>query len=63
MRDRTMTQDDHKEIVESLVLRFRQGEIGPVTLRMELRKHSFSESDINEIRNLHIDECAKNMRG
>ncbi len=63
MRDRTLTQDDIKELLEALVIRFRQGEIGPVTLRAELTKLGFSRSDIDEIRNMHIDECAKNMRG
>ena len=58
-----LSDADRKELLEATVIRFRNGEIGPVTLRSEMRKLRFSEDDINEVRDLHIDECAKNMRG
>lgn len=58
----TLNEDDKRELREALILRFREGEFGPVTFRMEMRKLQISDHEIDAWRDAYIDECAANMR-
>lgn len=57
-----MTQDDRNEMRDSYITRFRAGEIGPVTFRDLCRRIGIDDAEITSLRNLHVDECADNMR-
>lgn len=57
-----MTSDDRAELFDALITRFRAGEFGPVTFRARATDIGIGADDIDHARNLHIDECARNMR-
>ena len=54
--------DNRNELIAAIVERFRLGEIGPLTLKNELRKLRVSDDDIQYYHALHVDECARNLR-
>lgn len=58
-----LQEGEKREFFTALVDRFRMGEIGPVTFRVEARRLRIAESEIDEMRDRYIDECAKCMRG
>ena len=59
---RTLTADDRNELFAAYVTRYREGEFGPLTFKIFCVRIGVSADDINAARDLHVDECAKNMR-
>lgn len=63
MANRFLTADDRRELFDALIVRFRCGEIGPITLRVHAREIGISDDDITAARDKYIDECTDNMMG
>lgn len=60
---RTLTSTERKELVDAAIEKYRGGEYGPVSFKMRMKQiGGFDDDELRFLRDLHIDECARNMR-
>lgn len=61
--DYFLSEDDKREMLAAAILRFRGGEIGPLTFRAECEKLKIDYFEISQMINQYSDECARALRG
>jgi hypothetical protein len=57
-----MTADDRAELYAALILRYRAGEVGPVSFKNEGINLGVDFNTVLEDKRRHLDECCKHMR-